>query len=889
MKLGSTLLPFRPWRISPAAIALFVACMNGAVGETAFSFDQTPGRLPKTAVPLHYAIELEPDPENLTLAGSEVIDLDVRKATTRLVLNATDLTLSEASIDVPNANASIALDANAQTATLSFAEPIPAGTHKLHINFTGKINRFPRGLFLIEYPTGEGMRRVLATHLEPADARRVFPCWDEPAFKASIGLTVTVPRALRAISNMPVMQEEPVTPTLQQVTFATTPRMSTYLFVLVAGEFERLSQEVDGTIVSVLNTPGKSEQGRFALESAGSLLRYYNDYFGLKYSLPKLDLIALPGTFRGAMENWGAITFFESNILFDPAVSGEAARRTVFVFLAHEMAHQWFGNLVTMGWWDNVWLNEGLASWMEAKTAEHFFPQWTAWLNSSGRKNGAMNLDARRTSHPIEQGIADESEAMAAFDGITYSKGQALIRMLESTIGKDQFRAGIRRYMAEHAYSNATTADLWHALERASGKPVGSIAGTFTRQPGVPLVLAQSSCEDDRQHIRLRQERFTIHDSGAAAQSWMIPVALGLAGSAQGAATILLGSEPADVVVGRCAEPIKLNLGGVGYYRVDYGEEWRAALRKSFALMPPADRVNLLTDSWALVESGRTQAPSYFELLEQARNDEDRAVWNEVIGTLLHLNHLARGRPERTALQAYARDLLRPVLDRLGWEPKAAEREENEVLRVRLIGVLGELNDTDVIAQARRSLAQFLETPASLRPSLRDAVVHIVGQNADRKDYAALLALARKAGNATERARYYSAAASACDAALARETLALTLTDELPYALRTSLIGTVASAGEQPELAWDFVRENFDLLAARQDPSFRDYFVAHLMRSFSDPGRAAELAGFAPAHATSGGRIMAARAHEAILIDADVKARVLPQLAAWLQARDSHE
>jgi len=883
VKLGSTMLPHLPWRIPPAAIALLVACVSGAAGE-GFSLDQTPGRLPRTAVPLHYAIALEPDLENLTFAGSELIDLDLREATSRLVLNAADMTLTAASIDGPGASAAIALDAGAQTATLSFAQPISAGRHQLRINFTGRINRFPRGLFVIEYREGEGMRRMLASHLEPADARRVFPCWDEPAFKASIGLTVTLPRSLRAISNMPVAAEEPVTPALQQVTFAATPKMSTYLFVLVAGELERLSAQVGETTVSVLATAGKSEQGGFALESAAELLRYYNDYFGLKYSLPKLDLIALPGVFRSAMENWGAITFGESRLLFDPAVSGDAARRTVFIFLAHEMAHQWFGNLVTMAWWDDLWLNEGFASWMEAKAAEHFFPQWRTWLSAGAGKNGAMNLDARRTSHSIEHPVADEGEAMAAFDGITYAKGQAVIRMLESYVGKDAFRAGIRRYMAEHAYANTTTADLWHALEGASGKPVGGIAATFVRQPGVPLVLAQSRCEDDKEHIRLRQERFTIHYPEAVPQTWIIPVTLGLPDAAQPSATILLGDEPADVVGGRCAEPLKLNLGNVGYYRVDYGEG-RAGMRKTFPLMPPADRVNLLTDTWALVEAGRTQARSYFELLSEAGNDEDRAVWDEVMSTLSRLDHLARGRAERTALEAYARHMLRPVLARLGWDPKGREREDNEVLRVRLIRVLGELNDMDVIAQARLRFAAFRQDPALLRPSLRDAVAHVVGVNADRDDYAALLALARKAGNGAERTRYYSAAASARDAALARATLALALTDELPYALRTSVIGTVASAGEQPELAWAFVRQNFALLAQRQGPSFRDYFVASLMRNFSEDARAAELAEFAPAHATSGGRIMAARAQEAILIDAELKARVLPQLAAWLQAR----
>ena len=274
--------------------------------------------------------------------------------------------------------------------------------------------------------------------------------------------------------------------------------MSSYLFVLTAGELERLTADADGVTVGVVTTAGKSEQGRFALDNAVKLLDYYNDYFGVKYPLPKLDLIAVPGGFGGAMENWGGITFFESRLLFDPATNADTARRGIFSILAHEMAHQWFGDLVTMGWWDNLWLNEGFASWMQAKAAEHFYPQWQSWLNGYGQKQFAMALDARRTSHPIQQPVADQSEAMTAFDGITYNKGQALIRMLENYLGEQAFRDGIRNYMAAHAYGNTTTADLWQALESAAGKPVTGIAASFTEQDGVPLIIAETAAAATR-------------------------------------------------------------------------------------------------------------------------------------------------------------------------------------------------------------------------------------------------------------------------------------------------------------------------------------------------------------------------------------------------------
>jgi aminopeptidase N len=877
------------------ATAIALIAVSAVAAEPIHSFDATPGKLPKTVVPRHYAIELAPDLDRLTLAGAEVVDIDVREPTARLVLNAVNMTLAAASIDDEAQSAEIVLDAAAETATLTFPQPLAAGPHRLRIGFTAQINKFGRGLFSIDYPTGNGSKRMLSSHLEPADARRIFPCWDEPAFKATFALTVTVPRAFLAVSNMPVAQEEPVTPDLKQVSFLPTPKMSSYLFVLTAGELERLSAQADGVAIGVVTTAGKREQGRFALDSAAGLLRYFNDYFGVKYPLPKLDLIALPGGYGGAMENWGGITFFESRLLFDRAASAATARRGIFIVLAHEMAHQWFGNLVTMAWWDNLWLNEGFASWMEAKAAEHFHPRWQTWLNGNGQKQFAMNLDARRSAHPIQQPVANETEAMAAFDGITYSKGQALIRMLESYLGEDVFRAGIRSYMADHAYGNTTTADLWRALELASGKPVATIAAAFTEQAGVPLIVAEATCAGDEQRIRLRQERFSVNDPASTPPSpastgrgWQVPIALGPLRATQPSATVLLQG-PDEIVAGRCGEPIKLNLGDIGYYRVEYDAASAAALAKALALMAPADRVNLIADSWALLEAGRAEPQSYLDLIEQIGNDDNRAVWERVIRAFDRLDQLARNRPERPALQSYARAKLRPVFDRLGWDAASQDDDDRALLRARLIRVLGEFGDEQILAEAKQRFAAFLQNPATLPPALREPVTHLVGITADRASYDTLRALARAATDANERGRYYSAAASARDPALARETLPLTLTDELPTTLVGRVINAVATAGEQPDLAWAFVQANFSALSAKQGPSFRNYFASNFMMNFSDGARAAELANFAPVNATSGGRMVAARAQEAIVLGAEFKARALPAIAAWIKRRDARE
>jgi aminopeptidase N len=861
--------------------------LSGAAdAEPTFSFETTPGKLPKVAIPSHYAIELAPDLQALTAGGTEVVDIEVREVTWRLELNAADLAISEASIDDGAQRAEVALDPKAETATLTFPTALTKGPHKLRLAFTAKINPFGRGLFFADYPTEAGSKRMISTQLEPADARRIFPCWDEPVFKASFALTVTVAQNFLAVSNMPIATEEQLTDGRKRVVFPPTPKMSSYLLVLSAGELERITADANGVTVGVVATTGKAEKGRFALDNAVKLLDWYNDYFGSKYPLPKLDLIAVPGGFGGAMENWGGITFFESRLLFDPATTPDSARRRIFSVLAHEMAHQWFGDLVTTAWWDNLWLNEGFASWMQEKAAEHFYPQWKSWLNGYNQKQFALSLDARRTSHPIQQPVADHSVAMTAFDAITYNKGQAFIRMLENYLGEGAFRDGIRAYMQAHAYSNATTADLWQALEHATGKQVSAIAASFTEQEGVPLVIAETACDGDAQRLTLKQERFAIIPAQANLTlpplKWQVPVTIGKIGATEQHKLLLDGS--AEVAAGKCGEAVKVNFGDIGYYRIDYGERLRAALTKQLGQMTPEDRVNFLADDWAMVQAGRAEPASYLALVDALAANDARAVWDQVLNTFSGLDRLARERSEQPAFEAYARAKLRPVLDRLGWDGSGAGDDADTLLRSGLIGTLGDLRDADTVAEARRRFAAFLTDPKSLPPALREFVPHVVGVSARREDYDALLALARKSTDTNERVRYYYAAASARDPALAQDTLALILTKELPSTLVNGLINEVAQSGWHRELAWDFVQKNLAALTARQGPDFPHEFVPNFMTAFSDEAHADALRQFAPAQETLGARVMTSRALESIAIAADLKARALPAIDAWIRA-----
>ena len=556
-------------------MAEFSIMSSALASEKPFSFKDTPGKLPKDVVPTDYAVRIVPDIDKLTFAGTETVKLNVRRRVRQLVLNALELKIEAASIDGNELlRSAIKIDTKNELLTLALPSELPTGEHTLALRFAGIINQQGQGLFYMRYQEqGTGARKtMLGSQFEATDARRFFPCWDEPVFRARFQLTAVVPENWLAVSNMPVESEDKIAGG-KEVRFAATPPMSSYLNVFVAGELESIESRSGPTQLRVIATKGKAEMGRYALQATGQILRYYNDYFGVAYPLPKLDQIALPGGFGGAMENWGGITYYESKLLFDPKSSSEETKQDIYEVLAHEMAHQWFGDLVTMAWWDNLWLNEGFASWMGSKCTAHFNPQWEVWQrrefprNPSRRagiaKEAAMEGDARSTTHPIQQPVATEAEANSAFDDITYKKGQSFLRMLESFLGDDVFREGIRDYMAAHAYLNTTTADLWNALSDASGKPVGEIAAGWTEQPGFPVVKVK---RDQRGDVSLTQERFTVNFTNAPALEWKIPLMYAVVGETP--ATLLMTRKLDSIHNIPPDRALKLNVNGAGNYRV---------------------------------------------------------------------------------------------------------------------------------------------------------------------------------------------------------------------------------------------------------------------------------------------------------------------------------
>jgi aminopeptidase N len=865
--------------------------------EKPFDFASTPGKLPKNVIPQKYSIRIKPDLAKLTFAGSEAVKVEVREPLRELILNALELRITSASVDEKSlAPSALKLDPKEETLMITLPEELAVGTHTLTFSFTGKINQQGQGLYYARYQEeGTGAQKMmLGTQFEATDARRVFPCWDEPSFRARFQLTAVLPENFLAVSNMPVESENKIAGG-KEVHFAMTPAMSTYLNVFVTGELDFVETKVGATQIRVITTKNKAEQGRYALQASAQILQYYNDYFGTPYPLPKLDQIAVPGGFGGAMENWGGITYYESILLFDPEKSSGATKQAIYEVLAHEMAHMWFGDLVTMAWWDNLWLNEGFASWMGSKCTAHFNPQWEIWLEKvvprdptrrvGIAKEAAMEGDALSTTHPIQQKISTEAEANSAFDDIAYKKGQSFIRMLESFLGEEVFRDGIRKYMAKHKYSNTTTADLWNALADASGKPVGEISAGWTEQPGFPVVMV---ARKDEEKVALTQERFTIHSPNAPALQWKIPLTYSLGDNPP--VSLLMTDKTAELSNVPVDRPLKLNVEGAGYYRVQYDAASWKLLRNRFPELKSPDRVNLLSDAWAFVQANRAPLSLYFGAIEKLPPPADLAEREQIFNAYDYIDRLLLGTSVRDSFRNYARSNLRPLFDQLGWEPKRDEQPRAATLRGDLIEILGEFGDKEIIAGCRQRFEKYLADPKSLPPDLRAPVLNIVGRNADAKTWAKLRELGTKTTSIEEKQNYYDALARTTDPKLIKRTLQIALTEELPTSRALYLVLRVARNSDHPELAWQFAKAHMKELLAKADALAANRYAASLFIFFSDPDRIEEIQRYGRENLPPGSASekAVAQAVDEIGFRAEFKARLIPQLTAWIAKGDSN-
>lgn len=869
------------------AATLLVLAPAGAAAGAPFNFDKAPGRLPKNVVPVDYDIAITPDVATRTFTGTESVSLKFRSPSGKIVFNTLNLKLRNVRLD-GRPVAGVNTDNAAQLTTVTLAAPAPAGMHTLTLSYSGVLDTRPQGLFVQPYATAGGHRALmLSTQMEPTDARRMFPCWDEPAFRASFRLTATVPAGWATIGNMPVARR--VTHgKLATTTFERSPSMPSYLVEFTAGHLRELRGRLGKVRLGVWAVAGRQSDGAVALANARQILADYDRYFGHPYPLPKLDSIAIPGGFSGAMENWGAITYNSQSLLISRD-SSLSQRQQVYATQAHEMAHQWNGDLVTMGWWDDLWLNESFATWMSAKETALRNPSWHWWQSEDASRESAMQADAFATSHPIHVQVTNELQAVSAFDPtITYSKGAAVLRMLEAYLGPDTFRAGIRRYIKARAFGNATSADLWNALSAASDRNVGRIASDWTEQAGFPLVGVSARCHAGRRTLTLSQRRFFLMppaDHKLEAVRWDVPLQVRAAPRGTPHA-VLLTHNGQRIAAGACHEPLSLDAGAIGYYRVQYDPATLATNTRGFSSLPDGDRIALLDDQWALVRARDARLESYLALAERMGGDLNARAWRQITAALGTIEYDERGSAGHAAFAAYARSIIKPLEARLGWKARPGETPAVQQLRRTVIEDLGAWGDRGVIAEARRRFAAFVRNPRAISPDDQSMILNVVGRYADASTFNQLHTLAKRSRSEARKSRLYQALALVRDPKLGAQAAKIAIGSEIPPQLATLRIGMFfAIRSEHPKLAWAAFSGNAAKLLSpfgELAPLIEAQYVPQIFWDSLPPD---QMEAWLKAHVPAAMGPQIAKGMEGARFRVAEKAQLVPEADAYLSAR----
>ena len=843
--------------------------------------DAVPGALPRTVVPLLYDINVVPDMKSMKIHGSETVTLRVMKPTNDIVVNALQTTLSSARLD---GQATRSITTGAQTLTMHFPRSVTVGTHRLSVAYTATVQTSPQGLFVQKYTDQQTRKptQMLGTQMESTDARRMFPSWDEPIFRARFHLTATVPAGWTAVSNMPIERSTSITPNTKRVSFATTPSMPTYLVVFCAGDFDTLTGSAGATKVHVYGTRGTGPELTYALASLERLVPYFEKYYGVKFPLPKLDLISIPQFFGGAMENWGGMTFTESTVVYNPALQSPDQQRRIFDIIAHETSHQWNGDLVTMAWWDSLWLNEGFATWMETKSTADLNPSWNWWLGFDDATNGSLVADARRNTTKIQVPVHNETEANTIFDPeIAYQKAGAFLRMMEAYLGPTTFQSGLHDYFVANAYSNSVPADLWSALSHASHQNVAALAGRWINQPGFPLLTVASSCAGGKRMLSLSQHRYTsFADNGATL--WAIPLNIE---DGSGKTLPVLFDKPTDTVAGgSCDAPLIVNGDDLGYYRVAYGAPDQALQQRNFKSLGVADRMSLLDDSWQFAVDGKSQLSDYLAYVKSDAGDTDPHVGTTVLDHFGSMLAYEYGQPGEAAFKTWGATYLRPLLMALGgWDAPTTDVEATN-LRLNVIGDLAAVGDKDTIAEADRRYAAFQKDPNSLKPPLKDTVIAIVGRYADAATYGRLVAAGTSSHNPIEMQNYFQAAFAAKNPDLAQRSLQASLS--LPPQFSSFAPFIVYIVGQDhPDMAWAFLQKNNAKLFGGLSEFDRIPYITIIAGSFWRGVPADAIDQYMKANVPPAASAQIAKSMEDVHLQLDHRTRLLPQIDAFVKAR----
>ncbi|MDQ3211948.1 MAG: M1 family metallopeptidase [Acidobacteriota bacterium] len=769
-------------------------------------------RLPANVVPEHYEIAVQPNLGAASFAGSERISVNLLKPSRTITLNAAEIEFSSVTVTAAGRiqTASVSLDPGREQATFTVPRTVDAGPAEIHVKYTGTLNDQLRGLYLSK----ANNRRYAVTQLEATDARRMFPSFDEPAFKATFALTATIDSGDIAISNGAVVSDAPGPAAGKHtVTFETTPRMSTYL-VLAVGDFECASTTADGIPIRICSTPDKKGQTGLALEAAAEILRYFNGYYSVKYPFKKLDVVAVPDFAAGAMENTAAIFYRETLLLADPAAASVSVRKDIASVLAHEIAHQWFGDLVTMRWWDDIWLNEGFATWMSSKPLKAWKPEWHVELDDVQSHRGAMTRDALHATRPLRAKASTPAEINELFDGIAYMKGAAVLRMIEAWVGEEAFRAGVNAYIERFSYGNATAEDFWRTLAASTGKPVDRVMSGFVDQAGVPIVEVDVKCAGDRAVATVTQDRFIATPGGPATAPsglWSIPVCLR---TARDAITCdVLSTRTGTVPLESCPAWLMANAGGRGYYRVGNTAAMLRSLAANLDPLTPADRIVLLTDEWALVRAGRHDVGSFLDLATGFRGETNATVVQALLSPLRTIGNYLTTPGSRAGYKAWLERLLTPSLEHVGWLPSGSESDESRELRASLVSALGQAADhPDAIARARTVVLQELAAPGSTEATLLNAAVAVAARHGDAGLYEKYLARSKGASTPEEHDRYMYALAAFRDPALVSRTMELILGPDVRSQDAKLFLAAFLRNPDARDRVWGLLREQWGQL-----------------------------------------------------------------------------
>ena len=856
--------------------------------------------LPQNVTPRRYRLRLQPDLDSFTFSGDQAVDIEILEPTSSITLNAMDLWIRGASVSVDGtaiAAGTISLDSSNETATLEFGQELSTGPARLDMSFTGVLNDKLLGFYRSEYISQDGQARYLATtQFEATDARRAFPCWDEPARKASFDVTLVFAEGLQAVANTPAVEETSPGPGLKSVRFAETPVMSTYLLAFIVGDLVSIEADAaNGTRMGIWTTPGKEDQAQFALDTSVKLLGYFNDYFGIPYPLPKLDHIAIPDFAAGAMENWGAITYRETALLVDPVNSSAGTRQRVAEVVAHEMAHMWFGDLVTMEWWDDLWLNESFASWMGTKAVDWLFPDWEMWTQFVNMDtNRALSLDGLKNSHPIEQEVKNPAEVSQLFDAISYSKGASVIRMLEQFLGPETFRQGLNRYLSNNMYANARTQDLWSALEEESGQPVTSIMDSWVKQMGYPVLQVDSERAEEHLELSMSQERFvydrplgpgSAEDGGSDPEVWQVPVTVNSGGEAS-AATVMEGRET-RLEMPAVGGWFKVNTGQTGFYRVNYSnDDWQRLVPAVSSLeLSATDRLGVQNDAYALSKAGLLPISQFLELAGAYVNETDASVWGDLASNLRDIEQLIAGDPVHPAYQEFARGLFGPAARRAGWQPRPGEGHLDALLRTTVLGQAGSYEDREVLREATVQFQRYLSDHDSVHPDLRGVVCSLAAQAGDRSTYDQLWELEGQASLQEEKIRLLLALTRFQDTGLLNETLERALSSRVRSQDTITVVGGVAANIRGREPAWEFVKSNWAEFDRRYGSGgFGLMRLVSICSSFNTEEKMADVERFFTDHPTPAAERTIRQALERMRLNINWLERNRHDINAWFGA-----